>query len=121
MKAGFEIGLHSLRALAGQCEERAEVVFLNDYKNAFNTGSRDLMLKLVKTHVPEIHKAVSWLYAGKPELITSREDSISEEGAQQGDPTPALAFSTSPSTNRLRCQVCESKSTFGTILFSLGK
>ena len=55
---GFEIGLHSLRALAGQCEDRAEVVFLNDYKNAFNTGSRDLMLKLVKTHVPEIHKCL---------------------------------------------------------------
>jgi len=91
MKAGFEVGLHSLRVLAGQCEERSEVIFLNDYKNAFNL--RDLMLKLVKAPVPEIHQAVSWLYAGKPELITSRGDTIlSEEGAQQGDPFANTCF-----------------------------
>ena len=93
LKAGFEIGLHSARVLANQCKARSEVVFLNDYKNAFNTSSRDMMLKLVKAHVPEVHKAVSWIYKGKPELVTSRGDKIlSEEGAQQGDPFANLCF-----------------------------
>ena len=35
-----------VRELAERCKASGEVMFLNDYQNAFNTGCRDLMLKL---------------------------------------------------------------------------
>ena len=66
LKDGMGCGIHAARELAEQCKASGEVMFQNDYRNAFNTGSRDLMLKLCHAHTPQIKNLVNWLYARDP-------------------------------------------------------
>ena len=56
-----------------------------DFKNAFNSGSRKLMLKLIAKYIPELAQLAFWLYEQEPDLITSSGDTIkSSTGTQQG-------------------------------------
>ena len=61
------------------------VIMLLDFKNAFNTVDRNLMLRLATAHCPEIAKLTYWLYANEPHLVTSRGDIVkSSTETQQG-------------------------------------
>ena len=72
LKDGVGCGIHAARVLAEQCKASGEVMFLNDYRNAFNTGSH-LMFKLCEAHT-QIKNLVNWLYTKRPHLVTSEGD-----------------------------------------------
>ena len=87
LKGGYEIGVHSMRELALQAKNNGWVIMLLDFTNAFNTVDRNLMLRLVRAHCPEMAKLTYWLYSQSPHLITSRGDTVkSSTGTQQGCP-----------------------------------
>ena len=54
MKGEYEIGIHTMRALALKCIEDGEVILLIDFSNAFDSCNRNLLVKLVAAGVPEI-------------------------------------------------------------------
>ena len=86
-KRGYVIGVHAMRELAVQAEKNGWVIMLLDFSNAFNTVDRNLMLRLVTAHCPEMTKLTYWLYAQEPHLITARGDTVkSSTGTQQGCP-----------------------------------
>ena len=68
LKAGYEIGIHSMRELSLRCIRTGEVVLILDFKNAFNTIDRNLMLKLAASHLPEMTKLARWLYSNESDL-----------------------------------------------------
>ena len=64
-----------------------------DFKNAFNTVSRDKMFNAVKEYAPAILPWVQYIYANTPLLIYNYQDTIlSHAGTQQGDPLGPLLF-----------------------------
>ena len=85
LKGGYEVGVHSMRALVTQAKERGEVVIPLDFANAFNSVDRNLMLRLVAAHCPELANLVRWLYELEPHLVTTRGDIVkSSTGTQHG-------------------------------------
>ena len=71
LKAGYEKGIHSLRALIPQCEKEGLVTLLLDFRNAYNTTDRNLMLRLAASDLPEIAKLSQWLYQNESDLVTA--------------------------------------------------
>ena len=85
LKGGYEIGIHSMRELARKASKKGWVVVLLDFANAFNTVDRNLMLRLVAAHCPELTNLVRWLYELEPHLVTGGGDTVrSSTGTQQG-------------------------------------
>ena len=85
LKAGYEVGVHAMRALGRQAEQNEWVILLLDFANAFNSVDRNLMLKLAAAYCPELVYLTSWLYRLEPNLVTSRGDTVkSSTGTQQG-------------------------------------
>ena len=85
LQGGYEVGVHTMRKLVEQCKESGEVIMVLDFKNAFNSCDRNLMLQLVAAHVPELARLVQWLYQNESHLVTSRGDTVlSSSGTQQG-------------------------------------
>ena len=74
-----------MRALVNQAKALGEVVILLYFANAFNSVDRNLMLRLVAAHCPELANLVRWLYELEPHLVTTRGDIVkSSTGTQQG-------------------------------------
>ena len=85
MKGGFETGVHAMRALSKQCRRDGNVILLIDFANAFNACNRNLLIKLVSTHIPKVATLAFWLYAEQAELHLDNGDTlVSSEGGQQG-------------------------------------
>ena len=82
---GFEVGCHAMRTWTKICEETGECIFLLDYRNAFNSTDRNLMLKMAGAFAPEVLNLAYFLYSGVPTLMTENGNILrSETGAQQG-------------------------------------
>ena len=85
MKGGYETGIHAMRALSKLCMEDGDVILIVDFANAFNSCNRNLLIKLVSTHIPEVATLAFWLYAEEAELYLDNGDTlVSSEGGQQG-------------------------------------
>ena len=85
LKGGYEIGVHAIRELVIQAKKNGWVVILLDFANAFNTVDRNLMLRLIAAHCPELTNLVRWLYELEPHLVTGGGHTIkSSTGTQQG-------------------------------------
>jgi hypothetical protein len=79
-----------------------EDAILIDFKNAFNSVSRDRILQAIKIHLPTMYPFVSTIYDASPNLWFRLPPSpteppsvasiLSAEGAQQGDPLGPLLF-----------------------------
>ena len=55
LRGGYETGVHAVRALLKECETTDEILLTLDFRNAFNTADRALMLNLVASLVPEVN------------------------------------------------------------------
>ena len=85
LKGGYEVGVHAMRDLARQAKKEGWIILLLDFKNAFNTVNRNLMLRLIAAHCPELTNLVRWLYELEPHLVTGGGDTVrSSTGTQQG-------------------------------------
>ena len=93
LEGGYETGVHTMRALANQCKSDGEVILIYDFRNAFNSCSRNLLVLLSVTCIPDIAHFVHWLYAEESELFSSTgETIISSEGVHQGCGLSNLLF-----------------------------
>ena len=115
LKAGYEKGIHSLRALIPRCKFHGWVVFILDFRNAFNTIDRNLMIKLAAAHSPEIARLARWLYHNESDLITQGDNVVkSSSGVQQGCPlaNPLFALVMKYIMDRLRSANLDVKMSF---------
>ena len=63
-----------------------------DFRNAFNTLRRDVMLAKVRTYAPHIYAFVHQAYSKEPYLSFGEDTILSSEGVQQGDPLGPFLF-----------------------------
>ena len=95
---GAEAAVHAIRAYVESPENKNKVLLKIDMKNAFNQVRRDVILKLVKEHTPEIFQYVYQCYSQTTSLFfgSYSEDGCvieSKEGVQQGDPLGPFLYS----------------------------
>jgi hypothetical protein len=79
-----------------------EDAILIDFRNAFNTVSREIILQAIKIQLPNMYPFVSTIYDASPNLWFKSPPTpnqpptvssiLSAEGAQQGDPLGPLLF-----------------------------
>jgi len=70
----------------------SHVVVKIDYKNAFNSLRRDLMLQSVASAVPGIYRFCHLSYSQSSILKFESRTILSQEGPHQGDPLGPLLF-----------------------------
>ncbi|XP_055352279.1 uncharacterized protein LOC129598413 [Paramacrobiotus metropolitanus] len=93
-RGGAEAAVHAVRSFINDEHDALRVLFKIDYRNAFNTVRRDVMLQSVLEHFPEYYPFVLSAY-GAPSTLScngSEEDLSSATGIQQGDPMGPLLY-----------------------------
>ena len=73
--------------------EEDKLVLKVDYKNAFNSIRRDVIMSKVKEEVPALYKMVWQTYSTASYLYFNEEVILSQEGVQEGDPLGPFLFS----------------------------
>lgn len=91
---GTEAIVHALSKTLETLEED-EAILQIDFANAFNLVSRDIMMELVKQHLPKLYNVVGFLYTNQGLLkIGNGQETINScSGVQQGCPLAPLLFS----------------------------
>ena len=97
LNGGYEIGIHSMRALAAKAKTNGDAILLLDFANAFNSVYRSLLNSLTARLCPELANLAWWLHRLEPRLLTSSGETVrSSSGTQQGcrlsNPLFALAM-----------------------------
>ena len=90
---GCEAAVHAARAYVESDLVQDQVLLKIDFKNAFNSVHRDVVLKLVKEKVPELYGFVYQCYEESSFLFFGDDTLDSSEGVQQGDPLGPFLFS----------------------------
>ncbi|XP_055337134.1 uncharacterized protein LOC129587422 [Paramacrobiotus metropolitanus] len=93
-RGGAEAAVHAARSFICEEHDGLRVLFKIDYRNAFNTVRRDVILQSVLEHFPEYYSFVLSAY-GAPFVLScsgSDEDLTSATGIQQGDPLGPLLY-----------------------------
>lgn len=91
-KGGCEAAVHATRTYINNNAGTSKVLLKIDFRNAFNTLERDIILECFKAQAPKMYKYMWQCYA-KPSLLFFGDKTInSQVGAQQGDPAGPLAF-----------------------------
>ena len=90
---GAEVGSQTVRQWLQRNKTSAgKVIFVADFKNAFNSIDRGKFLHEARHHLPGLSRWVEWCYGGSSKLFF--EGTIkSDVGVQQGDPLGPLLFS----------------------------
>lgn len=91
VKLGAEAAAHAGRSYINNLAT-GQAVFKLDFKNAFNSIHRDVILSAVHEKIPRLQPFVELCYAESSNLCFGDEIIMSEEGAQQGDPLGSLLF-----------------------------
>jgi hypothetical protein len=92
VKRGTETAAHAARNCYIRNLRHGHGLIKLDFKNAFNSIHRDVMLSAVYQHMPSLLKFIFTCYADRSNLCFFDEFISSEEGAQQGDPFGPLLF-----------------------------
>ena len=93
VKAGVESAVHTLRAWLGRHATAVDrVVVKLDFSNAFNTVSREVVLKQARDHFPALARWATWCYSSESRLQFGDFVLGSSTGVQQGDPLGPLLF-----------------------------
>uniref|UniRef100_A0A8D9A4C8 Reverse transcriptase domain-containing protein n=1 Tax=Cacopsylla melanoneura TaxID=428564 RepID=A0A8D9A4C8_9HEMI len=92
-RQGCESIIHATRTFIDENRGSDFVLLKIDYKNAFNCIERDVLLKEVKEHTPEMYPFLWQCYASPSMLFFGHKTIPSQVGCQQGDPTSTLTFS----------------------------
>ena len=78
-----------------------------DFKNAFNSIRRDVVLNACLELIPELYPLVFSCYASPSHLFYDEDTLLSQEGVQQGDPLGPLLFclAVQPLVNKLQSEL----------------
>ena len=87
-----EIVAHATRLFCAATHSSEKVVCKIDFKNAFNCIRRDVVLHLVKQHIPDLYAFTYQCYRVTSHLYLGDSSINSSEGVQQGDPLGPLLF-----------------------------
>ena len=90
-RQGTEAAAHAARRFLKDIQQGQALLKL-DFTNAFNTISRDEMLRIIHEELPELYPFISTCYSSTTLLCFDDYLIKSEEGAQQGDPLGPLLF-----------------------------
>ena len=82
-KGGYEIGIHSMRAMAAEAKTNGDAILLLDFANAFNTVSRNLLISLTARMCPELANLAWWLYKLEPRLLTATGEAVRSSSGTQ--------------------------------------
>ena len=88
---GAESAVHVTHRLLNNLPDDHVLVKL-DFKNAFNSIRRDLILQSVAENIPEIYRFVHASLDCNSKLAFGTDTILSSEGSQQGDPLGSLEF-----------------------------
>ena len=91
VSGGCEAAVHALRRFVSGMQ-KGDVVVKLDFSNAFNNIHRDVILRAVSDHVPEIYRFCHTAYFFDSFLKFGKFTVLSQEGVQQGDPLGPLLF-----------------------------
>ena len=92
---GIELGAEAAVHAATKYLEvlgRGQGLLKLDFSNAFNSISRDILLHVVASDLPELFKFVKNCYAEQSNLYFGSHIILSAEGVQQGDPLGPLLY-----------------------------
>jgi len=91
VRGGCEAAVHTARSFLEGCSPNEGILKI-DFRNAFNTVRRDVVLECVAEHLPDLLPFVASAYAAPSRLLFGEFVIQSEEGVQQGDPLGPLLF-----------------------------
>ena len=95
VKAGAEAAVHTLRAWLQRHESASDKVVVKlDFRNAFNTVDRTVVLREARAQFPALARWATWCYHAPSTLRFGQEQLLSCAGVQQGDPLGPLLFAT---------------------------
>ena len=89
---GAESAAHAARRYLLGAQSAEKVLLKIDFRNAFNTARRDVILTRVREKLPDIYHFVFQAYALDSDLYFGEYTLQSSEGVQQGDPLGPLLF-----------------------------
>ena len=90
---GLERAVFELSDLVDGFREEADLFLLQlDFRNAFNTVSREAIFDAVRAQLPELSAFVEFLYDDPAFLFFGTDTLLSSSGVQQGDPLGPLLF-----------------------------
>lgn len=90
-RGGCEAAVHGTRSFM-LAEEETTVLLKMDFRNAFNTVHREVMLRSVRIHLPDYYRFVWQMYRYPSQLSFGDFVLQSQAGVQQGDPLAPLLF-----------------------------
>ncbi|XP_055339287.1 uncharacterized protein LOC129588896 [Paramacrobiotus metropolitanus] len=92
VRGGAEAIVHGTRQFINENPEITKAIVKVDFRNAFNTVSREVVLDAVKSHFPEYFAFFQSAYGHHSSLFIGEHVMSSESGLQQGDPLGPLLF-----------------------------
>ena len=93
IKGGCEAIVHAVRTFLNFNEDKLSKILLKiDFKNAFNSIERDVMLEEIKKHAPKLYPFLWQCYSTASHLFFGNDTIPSLIGCQQGDPCGPLVF-----------------------------
>ena len=90
---GCEKIIHTVRSFIHSSLDSENILLKLDFKNAFNTIERDIMLKSFQEKFPDLYPFVWQSYRYPTNLFYDSKLILSQIGCQQGDPLGPLLFS----------------------------
>ena len=105
--SGAESSIHSCRKYVKNNHSSPKVLLKVDFKNAFNTIRRDVVLNNLKSNYPKLYPFVWQCYSLESNLYFGSDIIISATGVQQGDAIGGLLFALgiNPLISKLRSEL----------------
>ena len=107
VKGGCEAIIHSVTQLIVSTPPERHWTLLLDFRNAFNSITRESMFVGVREHIPGLAAWLESCYSSQPLLHLGSDTILSCCGVQQGDPLGPLGFAITlqPIVERIKAEV----------------
>ena len=91
-KGGAEAAVHAARCFVDEVQLESHVLLELDFRNAFNTIHRHVLLHLDRESLPEYYPFIWQTYRFSSKLLYGEYVLESARGGQQGDPLGPMLF-----------------------------